>query len=48
MKVVKVEGTLLRRQQVAMEFVREVDLTTRLLHPHIVQIYGVVTSDTTE
>jgi serine/threonine protein kinase len=46
MKVVKVEGTLLKRQQVAEEFMREVDLTTRLRHPNIVQIYGVVTSDT--
>ena len=46
MKVVRVEGTLLRRQRIAMDFMQEVDITTRLRHPNIIQIYGVVTSGT--
>ena len=45
MKVVRVEGTLLRRQTIAKDFTQEVDICSRLRHPNIVQIYGVVTSD---
>ena len=43
-KVIIVTGTLLQREKKARDFKREIELASRLRHPNINQIYGVITT----
>ena len=45
MKVVRLEGTILKKERITKEFMTEIDLTIRLRHPNVIQVYGVITTD---
>lgn len=45
MKVVQLEGTILKKEKLIKAFMTEIDLTIRLRHPNVIQVYGVITAD---
>ena len=45
MKVVQLQGTILKKEKLTKAFMTEIDLTMRLRHPNVIQVYGVITTD---